>query len=201
MKKTCLLFSSIPAVIGLGLLTTFLPAQDEPVEKPAAAPSVEPSEIPDSAPAADANDTQPLAETDLVLSVDGTDITVRDVRELFTARYGRQFERMPPEQRAMIEPQIQQMVMNELISKTLLLNAATKEGFEASKEEIEKSMDEIAASIPEGASLEEFAASAGVSLDRIRDQISQDTKIRKLYEKVSAEVTQPDEAEVKKYFE
>lgn len=142
-----------------------------------------------------------MAETDVVLSVDGTEITVRDVRELFTARYGRQFEQMPAEQRAMIEPQIQQMVMNELISKTLLLNASDKEGFKATDEEIKKSMDEIAAAIPDGVPIEEYAASAGVSLDRIRSQIAEDTKVRKLYEKVTAEVTAPAEADVKKYFE
>jgi len=142
-----------------------------------------------------------IKETDVLLEVDGTPITVLDVRELFTARYGRQFEQMPQEQRAMIEPQIQQMVMNELIQKTLLINAAEKEGMKVEKAEIEQSLKEIAAQVPEGESLEDFAKSAGVSLERIREQIAVDTKIRKLYEKVTAEVKAPEAAEVKKYFD
>ncbi len=204
MKRTPSILSGIAAVIGLSLLTSPLPAQNDaapaapaPETKAAEAPVVKP-EAASEAPAAEA---PALAETDVVLSVDGTEITVRDVRELFTARYGRQFEQMPAEQRAMIEPQIQQMVMNELISKTLLLNASDREGFKATDEEIKKSMDEIAASIPDGVPIEEFAASAGVSLDRIRNQVAEDTKVRKLYEKVTSEVTAPAEAEVKKYFE
>lgn len=204
MKRTPSILSGIAAVIGLSLLTSPLPAQNDaapaapaPETKAAEAPAAKP-EAPSEAPAAGA---PALAETDVVLSVDGTEITVRDVRELFTARYGRQFEQMPAEQRAMIEPQIQQMVMNELISKTLLLNASDKEGFKATDEEIKKSMDEIAAAIPNGVPIEEYAASAGVSLDRIRLQIAEDTKVRKLYEKVTAEVTAPAEAEVKKYFD
>lgn len=204
MKRTPSILSGIAAVIGLSLLTSPLPAQNDaapaapaPETKAAEAPAVKP-EAPSEAPAPEA---PALAETDVVLSVDGTEITVRDVRELFTARYGRQFEQMPAEQRAMIEPQIQQMVMNELISKTLLLNASDKEGFKATDEEIKKSMDEIAAAIPDGVPIEEYAASAGVSLDRIRLQIAEDTKVRKLYEKVTAEVTAPAEAEVKKYFD
>jgi parvulin-like peptidyl-prolyl isomerase len=135
------------------------------------------------------------------MEVDGTPITVRDVRELFTGRYGRQFEQMPPEQRAMIEPQIQQMVMNDLIQKTLLSNAANKEGMKVSEEEIAKSLEEISKQVPEGTTLEAFAASAGISVERIRAQISDDTKIRKLYEKVTADVAKVGEADVKKYFE
>ncbi len=204
MKRTPSILSGIAAVIGLSLLTSPLPAQNDAA--PAApAPETKAAEAPaakaEAAAEAPAPEAPALAETDVVLSVDGTKITVRDVRELFTARYGRQFEQMPAEQRAMIEPQIQQMVMNELISKTLLLNASDKEGFKATDEEIKKSMDEIAAAIPDGVPIEEYAASAGVSLDRIRLQIAEDTKVRKLYEKVTAEVTAPAEAEVKKYFD
>jgi peptidyl-prolyl cis-trans isomerase C len=200
MKKVSSILPGMATVVGLGLLTLNATAQNETPAPPAPPTAVAPpAGAPGAAPGAPA--AAAVSETDVVLTVDGTEITVADVRELFTGRYGRQFEQMPPEQRAMIEPQIQQMVMNELIQKTLLSNAAGKEGMKATDEEVEKSMKEIAASIPEGASLEEFAASAGVSLDRIRKQITEDTKIRKLYEKVTADVAAPAEADVKKYFE
>lgn len=198
MKNTTTLLPGLATVLGLGLMPLAITAQDAPPapkspEAPAAPTA--PGEAP--APA----ERPQLKETDIVLEVDGTPITVLDVRELFTARYGRQFEAMPAEQRAMIEPQIQQMVMNELIQKTLLTNAADKEGMKVTPDEVEKSLKEIAAQIPEGASLEEFAKTAGVSLDRIRQQISTDTKVRKLYEKVTADVAAPAEADVKKYFD
>lgn len=202
MKSTNSILPGIATVIGLGFLTVTTRAQNEAPAAPApAAPGAAAPAAPAPAAAPGAPAAAPLSETDIVLTVDGTGITVADVRELFTGRYGRQFEQMPPEQRAMIEPQIQQMVMNELIQKTLLSNAANKEGMKATDEEVEKSLKEIAASIPEGTSLEEFATSAGVSLERIRTQIAQDTKIRKLYEKVTADVAQPVEADVKKYFD
>lgn len=198
MKNTTTLLPGLATVFGLGLMPLAATAQDAPPapkspEAPAAAPAA--PDAPQAAPAPQ------IKETDVILEVDGTPITVLDVRELFTARYGRQFESMPAEQRAMIEPQIQQMVMNELVQKTLLINAADKEGMKVTPEEVENSLKEIATQIPEGASLEEFAKTAGVSLDRIRQQISTDTKVRKLYEKVTADVATPAEAEVKKYFD
>ncbi len=191
-SSTCLLPTIAIAAFGLSSSPSF--AQDAPPEQKA--PAAVEAEAPATAPA-----PAPVSETDVVLEVNGTPITVLDVRELFTARYGRQFEQMPPEQRALIEPQIQQMVMNELIQKTLLVDAADKEGMKASDEEVETSLQEISKQIPEGESLEDFAKTAGVSLDRIREQIAIDTKIRKLYEKVTAEVAKPVETEVKKYFD
>ena len=167
MKKVSSILPGMVTVVGLGLLTFNATAQNEtpaqapaapPAAAPAAAPAAPPAAAPGAAPEAAAPAAPAISETDVVLTVDGTKITVADVRELFTGRYGRQFEQMPPEQRAMIEPQIQQMVMNDLIQKTLLSNAAEKEGLKATDEEVETSMKEIASSIPEGASLEEFAA-------------------------------------------
>lgn len=193
--------SGTAVALGLALAATLGLAQDAPPAPKPAETAPDPGAPAKNAPAAAAREKPAVSETDVVLEVDGTPITVRDVRELFTARYGRQFEQMPQEQRALIEPQIQQMVMDELIQKTLLTNAAEKEGMKVADLEIEASLKEIAAQVPKGETLEDFAKSAGVSLDRIRDQIAIDTKIRKLYEKVTAEVAAPGTAEVKKYFE
>jgi len=196
--------SGTALALGLAFSVSLAQAQDAPpAPKPAdPAPAAEAPKPVIPAPALPAAPAQAAPkETDVLLEVDGTPITVLDVRELFTARYGRQFEQMPQEQRAMIEPQIQQMVMNELIQKALLTNAAEKEGMKVEAAEVEASLKEIAAQVPEGETLENFAKSAGVSLDRIRGQIAIDTKIRKLFEKVTAGVEAPGSAEVKKYFE
>lgn len=185
---------------GLALGLTFalsLPAvnaQDETPAEPAAPEAAE-------APAAPAEKPPLPADDDVVLLVDETPITARDVRELFTARYGRQFEQIPPDQRKMLEPQIQRMVVSELINKTLLLNAANKEEIKATDEEVNKSLEEIKKSVPEGTTLEEFTKAAGVSIERIKNQISEDTKIKKLVETVTADAKKPTDEEVKTYYD
>jgi len=179
---------AITALILSLTLPGLLQAQDAENEAPAPAPAA-----PAPAPAAPTNA--------VVLTVDGTPITENDVREIMMARFGRQLQQMPPEQLAMVQQQMQQMVMGDLISKALFLNAANKEGFEASQEEIDEKMGEIAASLPEGAKLEEFAAQAGVDLNRIKNQISEDIKIRQLFDKVTAGIEKPAEAEVKTYYD
>lgn len=137
----------------------------------------------------------------VLLTVDGTPITEGDVRDLFTARFARQFQQMPPEQQQMLMPQLEERIMSELISKTLLLNAANKDGFKSSNEEVDKSLKEIASNLPEGATIEQFAASAGMSLEKVRKQIGDDMKIRQLIDKVTGDVAKPDDAELKKYYD
>lgn len=195
MKNTLALATGI-ALATLGTSLNTASAQDAAPE-----PKTSPAAPAPAAPAAQAPAVPAVADTDVVLQVDDTPITVMDVRELFTARYGDQFEAIPAEQRALIEPQIQQMVMSELIEKTLLSNAAEKEGVKVGADEVQASLDKIATQLPEGQSLESFTASAGISLDRIRRKIEEDSKVRKLLEKVTSEVAAPTESETKKYFD
>ncbi|MDF2376301.1 MAG: peptidylprolyl isomerase [Verrucomicrobiales bacterium] len=137
----------------------------------------------------------------VLLTVDGTPITEEDVREIMMARFGRQLQQMPPEQLAMVQQQMQQMVMGDLISKALFINAADKEGFKAPPAEVDAKMAEIAKSLPEGIKIEDYAAQAGVDLSRIKGQIGDDIKIRQLFDKVTADIKEPEETAVKAYYD
>ena len=192
MKPSSLLRGLVAALaftLGIAVAQDAPPA---PAEKPEA----------EQAPAAPAQVAP--TENPVVLTVDGTPIMADDVREMMMARYGQQLAQMAqqaPEQLAMIQQQVQGVILQDLVQKTLLLNAANAEGFKATDEAIQKRLDEIAERLPEGTTLEAFAASGGVSLDRIKKQISEDTKIRQLVDKVTSDVTEPAEAEVKKYYD
>ncbi|MEM1442933.1 MAG: peptidylprolyl isomerase [Verrucomicrobiota bacterium] len=156
---------------------------------------------PETAPAETAAPEAAADGSPVLLTVDGTPITEEDVREILMARFGRQLQQMPPEQLAMVQQQMQQMVMTDLVSKALFINAANKEGFEAPEGEVEEKMAEIAKSLPDGISFEEYAAQAGVDLERIKGQVSDDIKIRQLFDKVTADVEKPEEAEVKTFYD
>jgi peptidyl-prolyl cis-trans isomerase C len=157
-----------------------------------------------TAPAQDASKEIAPTENPVILTVDGTPIMAEDVREMMMARYGQQLAQMAqqaPEQLAMIQQQVQGVIIQDLVRKTLLLNAAEAEGFKASEEAVNKSLAEIEDRLPEGSSLEEFAASGGVPITRIKKQIQEDTKIRQLVDQVTADVSEPAKAEVKKYYD
>lgn len=183
---------TLGALLATALFLTLpglLQSQDETSDPPS----------PDSAPAAPA---APAADGErVVLTVDGTPITEADVREIMMARFGRQLQQMPPEQLALVQQQMQQMVIGDLVSKALLVNAANDQGIEASEDAVEEKMAELAANLPEGADLETFAATAGVDLERIRGQVAEDIKIQKFYEDLTSDVEAPAEEEIKTYYE
>ncbi len=193
MKKTN---QRIVAAVGIVTLGISLPivSQDSKPADTSPAPAA-----PGAAPAAAAPAAEPT--NSVVLTIDGTAIMENDVREMMISRYGRQLQQMPPEQLAMVQQQMQQMILTDLISKTLLLNAAEKEGYKATDEDIAKEIEEISKRIPEGQSFEEFAKSAGVDIKRIKEQIADDTKIRKLIDVVTKDVEKPGEEKVKKYYD
>ena len=193
MKNTNQLIVAAVGILTLGISLPIVSQDSKPADtSPAPA-------APGAAPAAAAPAAEPT--NSVVLTIDGTAIMENDVREMMISRYGRQLQQMPPEQLAMVQQQMQQMILTDLISKTLLLNAAEKEGYKATDEDIAKEIEEISKRIPEGQSFEEFAKSAGVDIKRIKEQIADDTKIRKLIDVVTKDVEKPGEEKVKKYYD
>jgi len=187
MMKSTLPITYLCIALAVAISPLSALAQDAPA-------GATPAPAPAAAPEAPADDTP-------VITVDDTPITVGDVREMFNGKYAGQFQQLPPEQQAMFQQQIQQMILTELVSKTLLLNAANKADYKASEEEFQEAMKGIQANIPEGSTIEEFAKSAGVDLDRVKSQIRDDIKIRQLVESITESAKAPDDAEVKKHFE
>jgi len=193
MKKTNQRIVAAVGIVALGISLPIVSQDSKPVDTPPAPAA------PSAAPAAAAPAAEPT--NSVVLTIDGTAIMENDVREMMISRYGRQLQQMPPEQLAMVQQQMQQMILTDLISKTLLLNAAEKEGYKATDEDVAKEIEEISKRIPEGQSFEEFAKSAGVDIKRIKEQIADDTKIRKLIDVVTKDVEKPGEEKVKKYYD
>lgn len=184
MKTNTSLLTGLATALGIATLPMISQAQDSEGPRPLPVPE---------APAEQTNNT--------LLTVDGTPITENDVRDRFMQRFARQFSQMPPDQQAMLQPQIEQMIMSELINKTLLLNAANKEGLKTSEEQIDERFEEIKAQLPEGATIEQLVQSTGQPLEVLRAQMGEEMKIQTLVDSVTSEITKPEEAEVKKYYE
>ncbi|MDF1812718.1 MAG: peptidylprolyl isomerase [Verrucomicrobiales bacterium] len=137
----------------------------------------------------------------VLVTVDGTPITLSEMQEMLISRYGRQLQQVPPEQRAMLQQRAQQMVMEDLVSRTLLLNSATKEGIKVSDKEMDERIADISKGFDGEMTLEQVLESAGMKLDEMKSRLEEDVKVGKLVEKVTEEIKEPTEDAVKKYFE
>ena len=141
------------------------------------------------------------AEDSVLVTVDGTPIKMGEMEEMLMSRFGRQLQQVPPEQRTVIMQRAQQTVMEDLVSRILLINSATKEGIKVSEKEMEVRIAEIMKGLTGGMTLDQVLESAGMKLDEMKARLEQDVKVGKLVEKVTKGVNPPTEVEVKKYFD
>ena len=183
MKESLSLF----AALALATAASPLIAQDQPPAP--AAPAERPAEA-----------LQVLPDQ-VVLTVDGTPITQSDVQERFMSRYSRQFQQMPPEQQAQVGPQIQRMIVSELVQKALLLNQANREKLTASDEKVAETMQEISDALPEGGTIEEYAKTAGMTVEGIRKMVVDDLKIEQLLDNVTKDLEAPTADETRKFYD
>ena len=86
---------------------------------------------------------------DIVLTVDGTPITMEEMHEMIMTRFGSRLRQIPPAQREAAEQQAQQMVLSDLVARTLLENEANKEGIKVSDAEVDERIAEISKGIPD----------------------------------------------------
>ena len=117
------------------------------------------------------------------------------------ARFGPQIRQMPQEQIASIQGQLQQMVMSQLVSKTLLLNEANKQKIKSDDKEVAHQIKELSSQLPEDMTLEKFTASIGSTPEELKKRIADDTKVTKMLVNITADVPNPEASEVKQYYD
>ena len=192
---------SLTAAIAIAASAAITPlslAQDE--EKPPAAEAKPAAEATADAakPAAEA----PAADMDkVVIIVDGTEITQGEIDKRLNAQYGAQINSMPPEQAAMMREHALPSIKQAIISETILLEAADKANIELDQEKFDGSLKEIMANAPEGNSEEDFLKLLGMSKDELKTALSNEIRINTLLEKQTADVAEPTDEEIKKFYE
>lgn len=81
-----------------------------------------------------------------------------------------------------LRAQFQPQVVSQFVDTVLLDTEAVKRGLTVSPAEVEAVLTNLAARLPDGMTLDAFAAERGTTLDAMRDQVGTGERIRKLYE-------------------
>jgi peptidyl-prolyl cis-trans isomerase C len=103
---------------------------------------------------------------------------------------------LPPAQLATVRARLRQEIVNGFVAQTVLAHEADRLQVEVSPEAVTGRLDEIVKQLPQGSDLTALLAAAGMTEDRLREEIRQDLRIRKLLEeKVSAEPISDKDAE------
>ena len=185
--------------VSLGALLTIGSGCSKNESTPAAAPEVDLSKAADlfSNPVQDATDPgKVLAE------VDGKKITQGEVDEEVENMMKRARRKLPPERLAQMKGQFAMQAVDNLIMKSLLLNAIEKDGVQVSDEEVSVEFEKIKTQLPEGMTLEQFLQNNNMTEAEIRETIKLEMTVNKLItQHTDDKITPPTDEEVTNFFE
>ncbi len=144
------------------------------------------------------------ADADLAkaaVTVNGTIITEGDVSREVTNLKKQMEGRTSPEQLASMSAMIRKQAVKNLVSRTLLDQAAEKKGLKASKEEVEAKIAEIMKNYPSEEDFNKQLEAGGFTNEEFRTEVKNSVILGKLIDSLTADIGDVDDAAAKKYYE
>ena len=169
------------------------------LQSPAAVAPADAIASPASFPAPDA---EPFAlpevdPTALVANVNGKEIAEADVQKVLKMFMKQMGGRIPADQVATAIPRIRERIVEELIMRSVMLDAVAKEGVSLSDSEFAEVKAELAEELPPGTSLEAYMAETGTTEAEMREQMA----VRKMIMAKAESLSKPSDEEIKAFFE
>lgn len=145
----------------------------------------------------------PLARTaeDLVITVDGQDITHGDIMQATQMRMMQLSRQVPPQQLSQLYPQVYQEMSEMLIANILLTQAAEKSSLVVSDEAMAEEIAQIETNMPEGKTLEGMLAENEVDMDEWKEDLRKQMLVGKLVEEKTADVEETTIAEAGDFYQ
>ncbi|AEG58481.1 peptidylprolyl isomerase [Desulforamulus ruminis] len=99
-----------------------------------------------------------------------------------------------------MKSQLEQSVLEDMITRALLLQEAEKEKLVLSKEEVDKKMAEIKKGFTKEEDFKKVLEQYKLTEDDLREQLILEDASQKLYDKVTADVKKPTDEEITQYY-
>lgn len=142
-------------------------------------------------------------KANVVATVNGKDITRQELDKqsnLVFERYKMQGFDLGAAQNKEMKAQLEQNILEDLITKELILQEAEKEKFTPAKEDINKKIDEIKKGFSNEEEYKKALEDNKITEADLREQIILEESSQKLYEKVTADVKKPTEEEITAFY-
>lgn len=138
---------------------------------------------------------------EVVVRVNGMDITRGEVMDLMERAMAQFAGRVPPEQMQQLQTRLYSQIKNDLITKKLLESAVEAEGIVVDEAEVEETIEELKTKLPEGETLEAFLASRGMDFDSFKEDLHNDLGTQELLERQTADIADVTAEEAKEFYD
>ncbi len=141
-----------------------------------------------------------LAAEDVVITVEGEDISHGDVMQATQMRMMQLSRQVPPQQLSQLYPRVYKEMSEMLVANILLTKAAEKSSLVVSDETLAEEVANIEANIPEGQTLQDMLAENEVDLDEWKENLRKQLLIGKLVEEKTADIEEATLVEAKAFY-
>ncbi|MBN1268788.1 MAG: SurA N-terminal domain-containing protein, partial [Kiritimatiellae bacterium] len=133
----------------------------------------------------------------VLASVNGKDITEKDVAAEAQNFAARLRTRLPPERIAQMQGQIRQQAIDGLIMRELLRKAVEDESISVTDDDMKEMMDRLSANLPPDVTIEEHMERLNLDQDALREAL----RIDKLLQEKAGEPAEPTDEEIASFYE
>jgi peptidyl-prolyl cis-trans isomerase C len=137
----------------------------------------------------------------VVLTVNGKEITQGQIMEQMDKAMKMYGSRIPPQQMATARQQIQNSIVDQMVTKILLEGAIAESGVTVSDEEMTEAVETITGSLPPESNLEEELAKNDTSMEEFQEEIKHQLQLKKLMEEVTKDIADTTDEEAKAFYE
>jgi peptidyl-prolyl cis-trans isomerase C len=160
----------------------------------------------DVAPAGEvATLTHPIAAAaasgdQVLVRVNGKPVTRAEVDKKIDTFVGPQLAMVPPEQRDQVRAQLTGRVLDEMVTQTLLSQAAEKQQIAVTDAEVESSVRELGSKLPPGKTMADYLKVLGLSEQDMKTELANELRIEKLLAREIAAPGAPADQEVASFY-
>jgi peptidyl-prolyl cis-trans isomerase C len=136
-----------------------------------------------------------------IVTVNGLKITEGEVGQETKLMMQQMSGRMDPAQLQSMGPEIRQHAVTNIVNRTLLRQAADREGMTVTKAEEQVRIDEIKANFPDSAAFNAQLENSGLTMEGFKKEIVYSIKIESLIEKMTSGLPKPTEADAREFYD
>ncbi len=140
-------------------------------------------------------------DSEVLAVVNGTEITRGEVNQQINQAMQRAQGRIPPERLAQMRMQMEDQILEGLITRTLLNDAADAENVEVTDEDIAEAVETIQSQLPPGQTIETAIAAEGITDEEFQDQLRQEVRIKKLVDAKAEQVAEVGDEEIRAFYD
>lgn len=169
-------------------------------DEAASAPAGEPAASVTSADLFEKPIGQAADPTTVLAVVNGTDITLGDFNKEMDVMMNRMQGRMPPERLAQVRMQMRDQLLDNMITRRVLIDASKGAGITVSEEEYSEAVKELTESLPPGMTLNDMLAQAKTTEEEFRSTLTTELQIRELIKGNVAEKPEVTDEEIDAFY-